>query len=515
MKTGKAQCMLCALALIACDSEPSEPDAGVDSGSERADAGADAGTDAGPVVTVDCSSVFDDGFYDTPDPLPEYGPDERGRLVRCASAEALDVATVRERARRPIDLDPEEPDNYTGPELSSGATVTMIGYRTERLDGSESYATGTLYLPDGDAGDLPLVVHVSGTTGLGDACAPSRRRFTDLERTLYVLIGRGNAVLVPDLIGLGTDGTYAYLEPNEAAHAVLDGARAALSAAPDGTLSGEIFVSGHSAGGHAALSTQALQRGYAPDLNVVAVSGIAPAWFDLTVFRTAFVVPSYSTDPDVNGNSAVFATMFYVGYGAAYDGEDRAWDPITATIRDDLRTDLATACIQSEDGEPTAAEAIFALAPDVSDLFERSFRNGVQTCLFGGCDAVGMAWDERFAASRPALDPEGPALWFHVGTDDTTITLDRVGGILDESGFGTACCYSGATHNTMAGVSAPWHSDWVSALASGGSGTAPTCPDLTLEECLGGPATDGGTGDLDAGTAMDAGMDAGVPDAGP
>ncbi|MBX3250229.1 MAG: hypothetical protein KF901_23835 [Myxococcales bacterium] len=464
--------VLLALAVGCGDDDVVDPDAGM------RDTGADDASeelDAGPVDPVwDCSETGVD-VYTPPDRLRDFDESQRGVVVRCGAGTTLSVETVRERA---------EERGYDGPELTSGASVTFVSYRTERRNGEGGFSSGTLYLPDvAGAADLPLIVHVSGTTGMADACAPSRARFADLERTLYVLIGSGQqAVFVPDLLGLGTPGPYAWLEPIEAAHSVLDGARAALAIAPEGALSGQILVSGHSAGGHAAFAAQAFQRSYAPELDVMGVNAMAPVWFDTASFGLLLSQSNYRIDSEATGWNVVYGAMYFIGHSVAYEGEARGYDFIAGDRRDATRTLFETRCLENPDGV-SLREGLAGIATQVAELFDAGLRGSVGNCAFLGiCDEVGMTWRERFAADRPPLDPDGPPMWVHLGTDDIRVPpSSMVCPIRDERGRGVeidVCVYDETNHNVLARAAAPFTVALADALAEGAE--LPSCRDETM-----------------------------------
>ncbi|MCB9596376.1 MAG: hypothetical protein H6719_26880 [Sandaracinaceae bacterium] len=528
-----ASCLGGALLLAACDDNPGT-DAGpmgVDAGDPGMDSG-EAMMDAGPPA-LDCTLPAGDDLWTPPDGLPAFTAADRGRVLKCGTTDPIDAATVDARARAPFALTADDPGTYDGPTLTEGATRTLVLYRSERRNGEGGVSSGTLYLPSSGATDLPLLVHVSGTTGLGDDCAPSRGRFTDLERTLYVLLGTGHAVFVPDLIGLGTPGTLAYLESAEAAHATLDGARAALSVAPDGALSGEVLISGHSAGGHAALVSQALQRTYAPELNLIGVSAMAGVWFDTAVFGELMTVPAYATSGD-DGWNVVYGAMYFVGHAAAYDGEDHAYDMIRTEQRDAIRNVFENYClIPPMVGGTDMRQALQMAAANVGEIFDPSFSGGFASRVF--CDAGLMdrcpahvaTWIERFANDRPPLDPEGAPVWFHQGSLDVRSTVESMRCPIAEADYNgvdsNVCFYMGVEHTPLAGVVAPWLADWVDALGAGSA--APACLDSTPwpaampSACGLGAPMDGGMAPVDAGTdagmmTVDAGSDAGAPDAG-
>ena len=163
------------------------------------------------------------------------------------------------------------------------ASATRIMYVSTDLDGAPIAVTGSVITPnrpwDG-AGPRPLVSLAPGTFGQGDRCAPSHALeggyFLDAA-TLGALLARGARVVVTDYRGLGTSATPTYLNRVQAAHAVLDAARAAQRLF--GT--GPVGIGGYSQGGFSAAAAIEVQPEYAPELAVVgAFAGAVPA--DLT-----------------------------------------------------------------------------------------------------------------------------------------------------------------------------------------------------------------------------------------
>lgn len=136
------------------------------------------------------------------------------------------------------------PANLTiGATVPGGITATTVMYQSRDLNGAPNAVTGTYVEPTRPwtgAGDRPLVVVAPASPGQGDQCAPSRT----LQNTTFTppanlavefepasvssWASQGYAVFVTDYQGLGTPGTHTYINRVETAHAVLDGARAAL-----------------------------------------------------------------------------------------------------------------------------------------------------------------------------------------------------------------------------------------------------------------------------------------------
>lgn len=461
------------LALVGCGDDDSSgtPDAGIgDAGSEPEDAGTDAGPQWSPPTDCDATDV---DIYEPPLGVPEFTSADRGRVVTCGSGDPISAETIDTRARE---------RDYDGPTLTSGVTTTRVLYQVERRSGEGGYSTGVLYMPDGGVTGAPLIVYVPPTTGLADHCAPSTgARFTDFERGLYALIGSGTPVFVPDLVGLGTPGTPAWVEPIDAGRATLDGARAALAVAPEGSLSGEVVLSGHSAGGHAALAAQGAQRTYAPDLDLLGVAAIAPVYLDASLFALLLGMADYATTDENSGWNVVYGAMFFVGHSAAYDGEATAWNPIAAGVRDQVRDVFETRCLENFDGGPDLRTSLAEVAPTVAALFDPGFRTSVNQCYWGACDDTGTAWQMRWQANLPVLDPEGAPIWFHHGAMDARILLADVNCPIRRAMAADervqVCVYADATHNDVPAYVAPWIVEWTGALA--GETAPPACPDPT------------------------------------
>jgi len=159
-----------------------------------------------------------------------------------------------------------------------GATGWRVLYRTTTPDGSPAVSSGVVLAPGDAAGadDRPVVAWNHPTTGVARGCAPSL-----LDDPTVSMFGAGEAIAngwvwaATDYPGLGTPGPHPYLIGESLGRATLDIVRAARQL-PTGA--GERFATwGHSEGGQAAMWSGIIAEGYAPDLELVAVSAAAPA----------------------------------------------------------------------------------------------------------------------------------------------------------------------------------------------------------------------------------------------
>ena len=102
-----------------------------------------------------------------------------------------------------------------------------LKYVTTNARGKRAVSTGMLFLPKGKppSGGWPVISWAHGTSGLGDACAPSligpalpRRDRPYLANWMR----EGYAIVASDYAGLGTPGLMAYLHGRSEAHNIVD-----------------------------------------------------------------------------------------------------------------------------------------------------------------------------------------------------------------------------------------------------------------------------------------------------
>ncbi len=158
-----------------------------------------------------------------------------------------------------------------------------------------------------------MIAYAHGTTGLADACAPSRaaRPIGDRETVgglpVPALWEFGFIVAATDYEGLGTPGRHPYIVGGSEARGVLDSVRAARQL-PDVEAADTTFALGASQGGHAALFTGEVAPTYAPDVPLAGVVALAPG---AELAQAAILLAS---DPTAVG----FAVAIGAGFEAAY-----------------------------------------------------------------------------------------------------------------------------------------------------------------------------------------------------
>ena len=186
--------------------------------------------------------------------------------------------------------------------LAAASRNLVVLYRSTDANGKAIAVSGLVSLPKGKApkSGWPVVSWSHGTTGIADACAPSRDSATSPVRAyieyvhpvLNAWLKRGYAVVRTDFQGLGTAGLHPYLIGRSEAAGAIDIVRAARRI--DSRVGRTWVSAGHSQGGQAALFAAAEGPSRAPELRLRGVAAFAPASHILEQVNAAkiFTTPS-------------------------------------------------------------------------------------------------------------------------------------------------------------------------------------------------------------------------------
>jgi len=168
--------------------------------------------------------------------------------------------------------------------LKGGAGNRLVLYRSTGVTGKAVAVSGTVSIPKGKApkDGWPVIAWGHGTTGIADACAPSRDSASNPAHGLidyaYPLLQRwlkaGYAVVRTDYEGLGTPGDHPYLIGRSEGYSMLDAVRAARKL--DRRLGRRVIIAGHSQGGQAALFAASLANRWTPELKVRGTVALSP-----------------------------------------------------------------------------------------------------------------------------------------------------------------------------------------------------------------------------------------------
>ncbi|MDC4798202.1 alpha/beta hydrolase [Acinetobacter baumannii] len=170
---------------------------------------------------------------------------------------------------------------YTSTNLGSvAAESSILTYKMLGQSGQEVPATSLVFTPitPPPVGGWPIVVWAHGTTGVADACAPSKAALADSTKDLISkLLAAGYVVVAPDYEGLGTPGIHPFLNIKSEAFSITDAVVAARNYLSQRNLltSKKWVTVGHSQGGHAALG--AAQYASRAQLDYKGTVAVAPA----------------------------------------------------------------------------------------------------------------------------------------------------------------------------------------------------------------------------------------------
>jgi hypothetical protein len=173
-------------------------------------------------------------------------------------------------------------------------------YKTKDPFGKITNATGLLVIPTGVGKALPLVNYNHGTI-LRNSDVPSLLSY---ESQVGVMLGaQGFVTSSPDYLGLGFGtGLHPYTHAKTEASATIDMLRATrtLCAALNVSLNNQLFLTGYSQGGHAAMAThKMIEEKYSSEFTVTASAPMAGAYdvsgtmYDLLLKNQAYPSPGY------------------------------------------------------------------------------------------------------------------------------------------------------------------------------------------------------------------------------
>lgn len=182
---------------------------------------------------------------------------------------------------RPGTLLSKEPAGVTS-QVAGARRAWSVRYTTSDGRGRTVVATGLVLLPRERRPRAPLVVYGHMTTGIADACAPTRgtpdstelRRMQQGDLVARLLLEGGAVVARPDYEGLGVPGTHPYLRGESLARSMSDMVLAVQASFPE--VGDEWVAAGHSEGAVAALNTGARTGPAAGVPGLLGVAAITP-----------------------------------------------------------------------------------------------------------------------------------------------------------------------------------------------------------------------------------------------
>jgi pimeloyl-ACP methyl ester carboxylesterase len=488
---------------------------------------ADGGEDvvAADVEALDLARACTDSFasiYARPQNLGSASSGNRGTVLKCAPDRTISVSEIQ------ASLDHR---GFVGVTALNAVQVYRIQYRTERFNGRADVSSALVVLPSGrrypgtsttsvdsaavsgaavdtaavDAPTVqvnddsaiasggggggrrpPLIVFGHGTVPYGNTCAYSKNDPTadvipgmdqgDRELgSVLAFATRGFAVIMPDYAGFVEGSQVAgYLFSQDEARSVLDATRAMqklLRDPPD-----RVALVGHSQGGHAVLSAQAIARSYGMAGQLVGVAAFAPFWAPARTIG-AIVSPAFGFNTTDAPGPISFAIEYFYTHAELYDGAGRGANLFLPSVREALLGFVRSCSF-------TASPAVLGHEPP--DFLQPDFLTAVSNCgLDRNACSGGLAgtWETRFKADRPALDRRGAPVVLWQGKFDAVIptpfakcAIDKLRQDLSSgSAKFTLCGDADADHESVQGDNLAWVMQWINARAFGGPEPA-ACP---------------------------------------
>lgn len=222
--------------------------------------------------------------------------------------------------------------SYAGVSFEHGASEYKFIYNTVDVNGMPTVASGAVYIPHG-CSNFPMGVYQHGTV-FDPESVPSRGQ----EQVGLAFAGFGYATVAPDYLGLGDNDSsiHPYLHAESQATVATDLLRAARSFIIDSlglSHNGELFITGYSQGGHAAMALHKYieDNNLLTEFNVVASAPLSGP-YDLAGVQTqlppnsVYSVPTYLP--------YLVESMQYV-YGNIYTNTTEVYqEPWATTIND-------------------------------------------------------------------------------------------------------------------------------------------------------------------------------------
>jgi pimeloyl-ACP methyl ester carboxylesterase len=328
-------------------------------------------------------------------------PQDLGRVVACRPGRTLTQATlaadvvVSSRNVTPV----------------GGLKEYLIQYISQAPRGTPRRITASLMVPDGVTGPFPLVAVNHGTTGLGTQCGITIDPYY-LDYMAFPLVAAGYVTVATDYQDLGVDdGAHPYAVGLAAADSVLDAVRAARFF--DGALRGgalltdELFLLGHSQGGHAALFAQ--QHFDVAGMRLLGVIPIAPAFGILYGLGT-----SLANANDATNDLHVFYAMILYGHAAYHGLAADTW----------LSTDAAARLPAMAQSTCSAQfyRDVKAAWPTLGALFNPAFQAAAGTCAFDGTPCPNfLPWAQHLGDSIPGYFTSNVPVLMLQGGNDTVV----------------------------------------------------------------------------------------------
>lgn len=230
----------------------------------------------------------------------------------------------------------------TGKVMKSSVDVFRVLYTTKDTDGEPTTASGVMCIPKDLQGNVAAVIYGHGT--VPDRYSVPSRGSTEANLAAF-MAAKGFVSVSADYLGLGDNpGLHPYVHAESEAWANIDLLIAAQDYLKDSNtpISRDVFVTGYSQGGHAAMAThRALEMDYSDDFNVLLSAPMSGPYSIYGIYD--FFI---NQDPIYNfpGYLVWVVLSYQKVYGTLYDELsdvfiDEAVGPIEQYLSEDISLD--------------------------------------------------------------------------------------------------------------------------------------------------------------------------------
>ncbi|HEX7003367.1 MAG TPA: lipase family protein [Trueperaceae bacterium] len=323
-----------------------------------------------------------------------------GSLLELSGTGTLSAAQVDARTAGRFRNNGETP-----PSAATAVDTYLMRYESTWPDGEPALITAQLFVPHEIARPANLFVFGPGSTGLVEACAPSRPFVENGSYETYnaytlAYAGQGFISLMPNYMGFFDVGVIQpYFDRVAEGRVLLDGIRAADAALERlGTDVDDLpaFVGGYSQGGHAAFAAADLYDEYAPEVDLAGVVGFGPTTQMTDLFLEFTYVAPW----------VIYAIETF--QPGRIDPADLVAEPYLSR----LATDAERLCI-------LGAQAYYPASPDT--LFRPAFTAALRS------DALDQEFPEvaeLFAENDAGLDDHHLPAIILQGVDDPVVSIE-------------------------------------------------------------------------------------------
>jgi dienelactone hydrolase len=273
---------------------------------------------SGRTLTVPAEFLPDHGFFRVRG-IPD--PSERGKILSATLVRSISTFELQ------LVLSLQGINTLSA---RNAVRFYKVVYETIDPHGFRTQASGAMMIPDGVTGPRPMVSYLHGTiTAREDV--PSR---LNTEGYLgAILASQGYVAVLPDYLGLGdSPGFHPYHHAGSEASTTIDLLRAARTWTSSNSvaLSGRLFLTGYSQGGHATLAAmRELEANHSAEFPITAVAGGAGA-YDLAGVTTEELLKD---QPSPNPYYFAYILAAYIDvYGIAGSLSEVLAQPYATTV---------------------------------------------------------------------------------------------------------------------------------------------------------------------------------------